>query len=216
MITTLSAYGFELGLDPAAGGTMAFFRLGETDILRTTLAGTSDPRDSAAFPLVPFSGRISDGRFDFAGRTIVLPANMPPEPHAIHGHGWHAAWDLSKKSESHAVMRLEFPAGDWPWRYAAEQSFSLKRTGLQVEMTLENLSDTAMPAGLGWHPYFPRGDAQITCPVSGYWPADGSPCTEPTGDFDLSSGKTVDSIDIDTAFRGTGAPAHLFWPKRGL
>ena len=51
-----------------------------------------DGYEAAAFPLVPFSNRIRTGRFSFAGRDIALPLNRPPERHAIHGHGWQAAW----------------------------------------------------------------------------------------------------------------------------
>jgi aldose 1-epimerase len=45
------------------------------------------PLDFASFPLVPYSGRIRDGRFRFGGRSLVVPLNFLPERHAIHGPG---------------------------------------------------------------------------------------------------------------------------------
>ena len=56
------------------------------------------------------------------------------------------------------TARLEYrhPAGAWPWAYHATQRFTLTPSGLTVELSLSNQSAAPMPAGLGWHPYFPR------------------------------------------------------------
>src|SRR5437867_6886737 len=115
-----------------------------------------DRYETAAFPLVPYSNRIRDGRFLFRGRAVALPLNPPPERHSIHGHGWQAAWRALETSASAALLEYRHPADAWPWAYRATQRFTLTPAGLGVELTLANESDSPMPAGLGWHPYFPR------------------------------------------------------------
>lgn len=54
------------------------------------------------------------------------------------------------------MLEHSYSAAEWPWLYRVRQHFSLEETGLEVSLSLDNLSDAAMPAGLGWHPYCPR------------------------------------------------------------
>ena len=56
-----------------------------------TAIETDDPLQFASFPLVPFSNRIADGRFEWDGEQIEIDPNFAPEPHAIHGVGWPAS-----------------------------------------------------------------------------------------------------------------------------
>src|SRR5262245_27743880 len=90
-----------LALSPAAGGSIARFwseSSGRTiEWLRpasATAAQRRMPLDMSSFPLVPYSGRICDGRFSFQGRDIALPLNFLPEPHSIHGQGWLVPWKV--------------------------------------------------------------------------------------------------------------------------
>ena len=81
----LTSSNLELDLDATNGGTVLALRFKGRNLLRPAIAGSTDARDRAAFPLVPFAGRIARGRFNVAGRAIQLRSNLPPEPHAIHG-----------------------------------------------------------------------------------------------------------------------------------
>src|SRR5437762_883488 len=72
---------------PAAGGAVASYRWwhngAAVDWLRPADPSAIDRRDAGAmacFPLVPYSNRIRDGRFEFAGRSIQLPSR-PDDPH---------------------------------------------------------------------------------------------------------------------------------------
>jgi aldose 1-epimerase len=215
MTEIIAAHGLELALAPALGGEVLWLNWRGQEILRTAPAGPHDVRDSAGFPLVPFSGRIENGRFQYAGRMVRLTPNMPPEPHAIHGHGWQSVWHVTSREPASLTLGFRYRHGNWPWAYRAAQKFSLTPNGLVVDMSVTNLSALPMPAGLGWHPYFPRGDAQLTCGVTGYWPSLGEIET-PSGDADLNGGKTVRDIVLDNAFAGDGQPARLHWPDRKL
>src|SRR4029077_2582987 len=78
------------------------------------------------------------------------------ERHAIHGHGWQARWQVIEAGPTEARLEYRHAAEDGPWPYRATQRFTLGPTSLTVTITLTSETDAPMPAGLGWHPYFPR------------------------------------------------------------
>jgi len=50
-------------------------------------------------------------------------------------------------------MRYEHDADAWPWSFAAEQRLELDASGVTITMWVQNRAATAMPLGLGFHPY---------------------------------------------------------------
>ena len=64
-----------------------------------------------------------------------------------------------------------------------------------MELTLHNESATPMPAGLGWHPYFPRTPrTRVTARVGAIWLTDDSRTTQPTGIMRV----TLDRVATDS------------------
>lgn len=216
--------GFQLGLSPEMGGSVAWFRKDGIDILRPASpppAGERwNPLDTAAFPLFPFSGRIREGRFGWNGRDIRLPANFPPERHAIHGQSWQAAWTATQAGPCSATLTYQHKAGDWPWSYLAEQRFVLSPGGLSLDLSLTNQSNEAMPAGIGWHPYFPREDARLAARLPHVWQPDAERL--PTGRITASpmiapsADRPVDDYDLDHPFEMEDGIIELTWPQRRL
>lgn len=216
---TLRCDACELVLSPSAGGTVRALRLDGEDLLRPSPAGDDDPLAAAAFPLVPFSGRIDRGRFRFGGKTVTLAPNFPPEPHAIHGRGWQRPWSVERADAASAELVHLHDGEDWPWPYRATQAFRLRPDGLELELSLSNESDRPMPAGLGWHPYFPRGDATLTAAVRRIWPSGRSglvdPPRPPEADEALDAPRVVDALALDHCFDAGAAGATLHWPGHG-
>lgn len=210
--------GFELGLSPKSGGTVTHFRHQGNDLMRA--ARGNAPIDAAAFPLVPFSGRIAHGKFEWLGRHVELRANFPPEPHTIHGHGWQSDWDVEEAGIDRAVLGYSHPAGNWPWAYRAAQRFQLGPSGLDLMLSLTNMSNEPMPAGIGWHPYFSSAGAQIVADTTKIWDtgADGVPtgCRVPSGKEQLRRPQRVEDLALDTPFEKTGGPVTLHWPARRI
>jgi len=162
-----------LALAPEVGGAIAAFTIGGRDVLRPMAAGATDALLTASFPLVPFCNRIPNGRFAFEGREVVLPPNLADHPHALHGQGWRNAWTVEKARGGEAVLSYEHAADAWPWAYRAEQRLVLSESGLRIELTVTNTGDAAMPAGLGFHPYFPRREGEVlTAANDGVWMID--------------------------------------------
>lgn len=143
---------FKVTIDPKLGGAVTSFSSGETHWLRPAKVGAQDPRDTACFPMVPFANRIAGGRFTYNGKKVQLPRN-DADRHALHGFGWMAPWQRTDDSE---ITHSYDGDGPWPWAYKACQRFRLDESGLEIELQLTNLSNEAMPAGLGLHPYFPE------------------------------------------------------------
>jgi aldose 1-epimerase len=214
-------------LVPAAGGAVARYWLEREDDaawdwLRPALVGALDGGDpyevAAAFPLVPYSNRIRDGRFRFDGREVALPRNRADERHAIHGHGWQAAWTATEVSATEARLEYRHAAGAWPWPYRATQRFTLTPASLTVELTLRNEADTPMPAGLGWHPYFPRTLATtLAVATQGMWRTDAEMLPTALGPppGELAGSVGVDAVELDNGFVGWSRRAVIEWPEHG-
>ena len=108
------------------------------------------------FPLIPFSNRVENGRFDFAGATVRLRENVPGTRHALHGHGWQAEWHLIDRNEATCSLAFRHEAtAHWPWTYEGTQTFTIEERALHIRLCIRNLSRTSMPCGLGFHPFLP-------------------------------------------------------------
>ncbi|MAN65995.1 aldose 1-epimerase [uncultured Hyphomonas sp.] len=217
----LETKAMKLTLLPDLGGSVGGLTYKTQDILRP-FARTADesPLQTGGFPLFPFSGRISEGRFVWNGHAVSLAPNFLPEPHAIHGQAWHAAWQVAEHGSDHARLVFDYRPGDWPWAYRAEQDFTLREDGLDLTLRLTNQSEDPMPAGLGWHPYFPRMDARVTVPVDRVWTSDEGMIPDrldvPAAGADVSDWRVVDELDLDNAFTVSDRLSCIEWPSRNL
>jgi aldose 1-epimerase len=224
-LITLRADGAGLVLAPASGGSIARYWITDgsatLDVLRPWAASRSaDPFEASAFPLVPYPNRIRAGRFSFQGRDVALPLNRLPERHRIHGLGWRTAWRAVDVREHEAILEFRHAAGPWPWAFRGTQHLVLTPASLSVALTLRNESDTPMPAGLGWHPYFPRTPRTIiTADVRAMWLTDDevmpTMLAPPTPEADLSRGVRVEAVGLDNCFAGWRGRALIEWPESG-
>lgn len=219
-MATLQSGALKLVLEPVLGGSVKSFTHNGQDIFRPTKAGASVAGDTAAFPMFPFSGRIANGQFLHGDRPVALTSNKLPEPHAIHGDAWQAEWVIDQISQDSAAM-MHIHTGNqniWPWAYAAKQVFTLSDDTLTVELSMTNLSDAPMPAGLGWHPYFSREDATLMASVRSFWPVDETML--PVGpvplssENDLTANPKVKSLRLDNPFTCAERRATIHWPAR--
>jgi aldose 1-epimerase len=162
-----------LELLPDLGAAVATLRYQGRDVLRPTPALARDPFETAAFALVPFANRIAGGIFRLSGREVRIERNAPGQAHPLHGHGWRRPWRIDSAERERVALSFEHAADSWPWRYAATQVLTLQADRLEVALSLENRDSTAMPAGLGWHPYFHKGPgARLEAQLEGVWLTD--------------------------------------------
>jgi hypothetical protein len=130
--------------------------------------------------------------------------------HAIHGQGWRRPWQVVSADATRAVLEQRHaPDGFWPFAYRARQDFTLTPDGVALTMSVENIGDEAMPAGLGHHPFFRRApDTRLQVGLGSMWEGDVA-CfprrrvTVPDA-FDFRTARAVDAIDLDAVFVSLG------------
>lgn len=177
-----------------------------------------DPLGMASFPLVPFSNRIADARFDWAGQSHAITPNFAPEPHAIHGIGWTSIWSVREAGDQRAVLTLDH-RGDarWPFAFAAEQIVELTPDTLTVTLTACNLEAFDAPLACGHHPYFPAACARLRFAAERRGPPDarmlpGDPVEIADRDVDFAVAERA----LDCAFSGWDGAATIAWPDAAL
>jgi len=225
----LACGALEATLAPETGGSIARFTVrhedGVQELLRPLPAGVEapGPLDMACYPLVPFSGRITNGRFSFGGREVRLPPDEICVPHAIHGRGWRTSWEVMETDAAHARLCFVHEGGDaawpWPWSFTGEQDFRLTVGALTVAMTLTNRADEPMPGGLGLHPFFEaRSRARLATALPFVWEsgAGGVPVglasTPEKWRFD--AGRPMKNVEVDHCFSGSGGRFAIAWEDR--
>lgn len=212
----MRAGALEAAFAPAFGGALHWLTRDGVDILRRTAPGATDPLAMTSFPLVPYANRIAHGRFDFDGQSHQLPLNFGDHPHSLHGLGWQAKWTATETGAAHVTM-VHDHAGmlGWPWPYRAEQRVSLTASDLSISLSLENLSDAPMPAGLGFHPYFEADEHTTLCfDADGLWLStpdmlpDRQVPADTLGDWSRPAPVLGDSL-IDNAYAGWTGPVQV-------
>lgn len=204
-------------VDPLRGGGILRFDWRGKALFWPARDDDDSPLGLANFVLVPFSNRIAQSSFSFDGQSVNIPPNYPSASlhHIIHGHGWTAAWDVVAKTEDALHLRYHHTADSWPWDYVTEQKMTLTADGYIHQLSITNQSATDMPAGLGFHPYFPREGAQLRTIFDGSWDVtdDGLPTQwiAKTGPYDLSADDPADTI-----FTGRKTAHHIDWPDHRL
>nr|WP_202486125.1 aldose 1-epimerase [Streptomyces sp. SID4985] len=135
----------EVVVRPGKGGRVAGLKVGGTELLR-------QGERFGCFPMVPWCGRIRDGRFLDGGVVRQMPLNSPP--HAIHGTTRDGAWRTARVSADEAVLTYEL-TDPWPHHGRVTQIVSLGEDSLTLTMAVETYEDS-FPAQIGWHPWFNR------------------------------------------------------------
>jgi len=221
---TLIAGNSSLVLAPELGGGILGWTLGSTLVLRHAESCAVIPgnvREMGCFPLVPYSNRIAHGRFTLNGQTHQLALNFGDHPHSIHGVGWQRTWQVADATTSAATLCLAHaPDSGWPFAFIARQTVRLAPTALHVELALTNHHHTQAPAGLGLHPFFPRGTATLQFHAESVWrnSADMLPreCTTVPSEWDHTNGRAIGDAALDNCFAGWDGIARLAWPDRTL
>lgn len=220
-LVTLTASDYEVTVAPHIGGSLRSLDWRGRQVFRR--ARTGHILDAACFPIVPFCNRIAQGRFVHGGVGYCLPSNFPDayHPHALHGYGWLRPWHVIEHDTSSIRLAHDYSEATWPWRFRAEQSIALGALGVEMRISVTNLGRGVMPAGLGFHPYFP-GDACAVYHglhhVEWQTAADGLPMSaiDAGGAVDWWRGAPMTSRVVDTIQEGREGPLTILRPSDGM
>lgn len=214
----LNANGYLVRIDPEHGGQVRELSFQGKPVFRTA-KHSADPLQSSCFSLAPYSNRIKDAQFQFAGEQHRLEINWDGDEHSIHGEGWQTAWSVLEKSTRSCIM--SFVGGsNWPWPYYVEQSIRIDHDGVEFRLSLYNDGRESFPVGAGFHPYFPKFDDTklqfntLALLESGVWNC--KSLVQPPHDLDFQNGHRVSSVDIDACYAGWDRNASVKQPSLGL
>lgn len=222
-VLRLDAGLLSVGLVPEIGGSLAFFRMGGVDVMRTLTDERRRARDVlgvAMFPMVPYANRIAGNAFDFGGQTWQFSANNPPERFNVHGTGWHEPWK-ARREDGAITLHLEHRAPDEPYSYEATQRFVLTPERLAVSLHLTNRGAVPMPFGMGLHPWFDRDPDTEVRFAAGHFYMEGPEgvATErlkTPPELDFAQGRVLPDTWRNNDYGGWSAEAEIRWPARGI
>lgn len=233
-LITMQQDRLRVSIDPGLGAGITDFSLAGAakwwyPLMRRAAPDETNSSGLASFLLAPYSNRIAGARFPFAGREITLKPTTP-EGMTIHGDARGRAFTILDRSPVSARLRFDsaqHSGVNWPWPFACEVRYELSERELTVDLALQNLGDSPMPAGCGHHPYFPRRlmDDRDTlhwrCPIRTRYPlAQGVP-TGPGDASDpliaqLAELRPVAPGHLDAVAGGFGGRAELFWDRSNV
>ncbi len=227
---TLSAYVVELScggvvarIEPTEGGRIVSLMVGgvERILPKAHARAIAPPIYWGCYPMVPWAGRLADGRIPTADGEVRLERNLPPS--AIHGLGFDKPWAILEQSERVVTMACELRGLGWPFGGGARQTLRLHPTSLDLELEVGDYT-RAGPAGLGWHPWFARprtGDVELRLDARYVLVLDAK--LVPTGEVrgvtaseDLRSGPRLGDRRLDHVYVQTTGPAVVRWPDLDL
>ncbi|MCH0559774.1 aldose 1-epimerase [Streptomyces sp. MUM 16J] len=198
---TLTAGDAEVTVLPGDGGRIGGLRIGGQELLR-------QGERFGCFPMVPWCGRIRQGRFLDGATVRQMPLNAPP--HAIHGTARDGVWHTARTSGTEAVITHDLVA-PWPHPGRVTQLVALAENSLTLTMSVETYDDS-FPAQIGWHPWFNRnlGGTDVQLDFKPAWQEERGPDHLPTGNrIDPRPGPWDDCFGMPG-----GVDVTLTWPGR--
>ncbi|MFE7098059.1 aldose epimerase family protein [Streptomyces erythrochromogenes] len=199
MSTQLSAGGTEVTVDQENGCRISSLRIDGTELLR------QGPR-YGSFPMVPWCGRMKDGRFHNGATLHQMPLDHPP--HALHGFGRDASWRPAGATATEAAFTYDL-VDPWPVPGRVTQVVTLAEDSLTLTMGVETYGDS-FPAQAGWHPWFLRnvGGRDVELSFDPAWQEERGADHLPTGNrIDRKPGPWDDCFGMPD-----GVDVTLTWP----
>jgi aldose 1-epimerase len=206
-------------VDPADGGRIVSLVVADVErILPKSRARAREPALYwGCYPMVPWAGRLREGRIPTADGEVRLEPNLPPS--AIHGLGFDKSWEIVEKSASAVTMTCELRGLGWPFGGRASQTLRIGSKSLELQLHVGDYT-RAGPAGLGWHPWFSRpsgGDVEVRVDSGEVLVLDAD--LIPTGEVrpvagseDLRSGPQLGDRRLDHIYVRATGPAVVRWP----
>jgi aldose 1-epimerase len=169
--------------------------------------------------LAPWPNRLDNGHYTFDGRTGRVALDEPELSNAIHGMVRWLPWLLVSGSDTAVCLRCVLhPQPGYPWRLDLRVEYRLGDDGLTVTTEAANPSPTAIPFGLGFHPYLTVGTptvdtAKLLIPARRRLVTNerGLPIDEMdvTGtELDFTTQRAVGPVDLDTAYTALVRDSH--------
>jgi aldose 1-epimerase len=195
------------------GGTLREYRAGGRPLI-DGFPATDRSRDGRGQVLLPWPNRIDGGRYRFGGSEQQLPINEVEHGNAIHGLARWVPWVLQELTASSVTLSVViFPQPGYDHILVSTVEYRLDEPGLSVKLLASNRGDSALPFGVGFHPYLviPTSrvdELELLVPATLRLRADarGIPLGDPVvvvgSDFDFTTARQIGGARLDTTFTG--------------
>ncbi len=110
--------------------------------------------------LAPFPNRIKDGKYNFDGKPYQVAINDKDYHCALHGFLYDIPFLLDNIDENQGSITLHkdfLGVEGYPFQISFRITYRWFNQGLYVTTKVKNLSESNIPFGMGWHPYFDMG-----------------------------------------------------------
>lgn len=192
---------------------------GRVPLLREAQSDDADALASGCYPLVPFGNRVRDNHFSFQGHAYSLKPNTDWDRHYLHGEGWQADWAVLAQDDRALELGFSHKSGGTPYVYEARQRFAITEDGIEMHLSVRNQGDTALPFGLGWHPYFPMTPKttlaftakRFWTEVEGWLPGEATDIPE---ELDFLQPRGLPHRWVNNGFESWSGKALVSWPER--
>jgi aldose 1-epimerase len=137
---------------------------GEPHPIVTGYSGAKNKVGGQGDVLIPFPGRVREGRYTFEGQEHQMVKNDSEAPNAIHGFLRKIVWDTLDRSESAVTFSTTFDSRaheGYPFALRAQVTYRVTAQGMHCAFDIENLSAGDAPVAAGFHPYFTVGSDLI-------------------------------------------------------
>jgi aldose 1-epimerase len=145
-------------VDPSLGGSLTSLLVRGQELLLPPTGQTSPFPMSGSFLMAPWVGHVARGRLPFRGRVHQLPTMW--RGHAVHGLVADQPWSVEARSETDVALVHPLSAS-WPFGGSVRHEIRLAPDAIELRASVR-ADAMAMPAALGWHPWFLR---PTTAPV---------------------------------------------------
>ena len=130
----------------------------------TAYTGAANKVGGQGDVLIPFPGRVAEGRYTFGGQSYQMDKNDKEGPNAIHGFLRQTLWTTAAVSADSVTYTTSLAPDDhpgYPFSLAVSVTYHLTEAGLETAFEIENTGDTPAPVAAGFHPYFTVGSALV-------------------------------------------------------
>lgn len=207
---------------PDVGGRVHRIAVAGHDLLRTPPqpdAAKDDPFFWSSFVMAPWCNRVPAARLLTADGPVTLHPNWV-DGSALHGEVYARPW----RHLGDGRLQVAGGGSDFPWSYTVRAEVRVDPAGMSYDLTLTNEGTTAMPAGLGWHPWFRAdgGSLQLRAAPGRRYPLDpgyipaGDPEPLSSGDYDPSCGGPLPWGAHELYTQLAERTVTLHWPSRDL
>lgn len=148
---------------PELGGRISRIRFRGIDLLqpRPPVATRFGDFGWGSFVMAPWCNRLPAGPLLGFEREGYLTTNCD-DGTAIHGLVHDIPWRRVTDSRLDATIE----PGNFPWRFRMQSAIDVAGSTLTYQLSLQNADDAAMPAGLGWHPWFNATNSDLALSVN--------------------------------------------------